>query len=347
MKIAIAWYGLPYYAARCIAESIRLNPGVEFSIISTQVGVPYEGIDDLVGGHVHWIAEECSVAWSDLGGVPDLFITTSWSHKSYMGLAKEAKAGGRTRIVSMVDNFYIGTSKQWLGALYFRIILRHIFDLMWVPGARGTRFMRFLGMPSARIVTGLYAADTDIFYPPDDLGNVRKGVVFVGQFIPRKGVHEIVDALQSVDGEKYRDWLRLIGHGPLLNEIKALGLRVEEFKQPRQLGDVYRSADALLLPSKIDHWGVVAHEAALCGCLILATRQCACVDDLVTHEVNGYIMSNSSSDEILAALTWLDGRTCAEKELGRLHSIERAAAFSPKRWAETLKKIILDCGIKS
>lgn len=345
MKIAIAWYGLPYYGAKCIAEAIRLNPEVDFVVISTRVGVPYEGIDDLVGGNVHWVDEDCSVRWSDLGGVPDLFVTTSWSHKSYMMLTKEAKAGGRTRVVSMVDNFYIGTLKQWLGALYFRLNLRYIFDIMWVPGIRGVRFIRFLGMPSRRIVTGLYAADTEIFYPPDDSTNKRQDVVFVGQFIPRKGVHEIVEALQSIRGAKYRELLRLIGHGPLLSELSALGLRVEEFKQPWQLGGIYRSSDALLLPSKIDHWGVVAHEAALCGCLILATRQCACVDDLVTHGVNGYIMRNSSPDEILAAFSWLHGLAPEEKKLGRAHSVEKAAAFSPKRWAATLKKIILDHGI--
>jgi glycosyltransferase involved in cell wall biosynthesis len=122
-------------------------------------------------------------------------------------------------------------------------------------------------------------------------------------------------------------------------ELRSLGMPVEPFQQPQELSDTYRQASALLLPSRLDHWGVVVHEAALCGCLLLVTRQCGSVDDLVEHGVNGYIMKKSSASEIRAAVAWLDALSATQLEVGRRRSIEKASQYSPRRWAETLELI--------
>jgi glycosyltransferase involved in cell wall biosynthesis len=256
-----------------------------------------------------------------------------------MRLAREAKKKNNAIVISMTDNYFYGSFKQWLGAVFFRLKLRAQFDYMWVPGRRATQFMQFLGMPRERIKTGLYAADTNLFFPPM-AGASRSGVVFVGQFIVRKGVENIVAAVRSPHAIKYQSSLRFIGHGPLECQLKESGVVTESFKQAAELGDVYRKASALLLPSFMDHWGVVAHEAALCGCLILATKQCGCVDDLVEHGVNGFVMENSSAEEILRSLDWLSSLTPDQQAAGRIVSIGKAAQYTPQKWAETLSEVI-------
>jgi glycosyltransferase involved in cell wall biosynthesis len=339
VNVAIAWYGLPFYGAKVIAEAQAYYPGARFTIIASHVGVPYEGIDRMLNVGIHWIDASKTINWSELHEpVPDFLILTSWCHVAYMSLAREAKRGNSTCIVSMVDNFFHNTPKQWLGAIYFRIKLRRLFNQMFVPGKRGTEFMKFLGMPESRITTGLYTADPAIFFPPAD-GSPRKDVVFVGQLIERKGMEAIVHVLQSTEGRKYKEAMRIIGHGPLAQKLKDLDMPVEAFKQPGDLRSVYQLASALLLPSKMDHWGVVAHEAALCGCVILATQQCGCVDDLVEHGVNGYVMESSSASEILKALTWHDSLSSDQLKIARCISIEKAAQFSPHKWAEKLGEI--------
>lgn len=338
--ITILWYGLPYYAASCINAAIRSFPGHRIVVIATNVGVPYKDIDIACGVPVLWVDSKADLKWSDLGlDTPDVCVITSWNHRGYRALAVEAKKLKNAVVVSMVDNYFHGTLKQWAGAVYFRLRLRSLFDFMWVPGRRGRQFMRFLGMPDARILEGLYSASPAVFH---DSGAplTRDKVVFVGQFIYRKGVDRILDFLNTNAGGPWRNRIRMIGHGPLTEGLLAAGMQLEPFMQAEELADAYRGASALLLPSQMDHWGVVVHEAALCGCLILATKQCGAVDDLVEHEVNGYIMRESSSAEIARALEWLDGLSVEEINEGRRISVSKAAEFSPKRWADTLGQII-------
>ncbi|MBW8864348.1 MAG: glycosyltransferase family 4 protein [Verrucomicrobia bacterium] len=337
--IAVAWYGLPFYAANVIAYSRRRYPEHDFVIVSTQVGVPYVGIEELIGVPVKWVDSTEPISWAALGTpVPDVCIITSWNHKAYLSLALEARTKRGAKIIAMVDNYFHGTAKQWAGAIYFRLRLRRIFSAMWVPGVRSRRFMGFLGMPDACIFEGLYTADPLVFYPPS-ISIERHRVIFVGQFIPRKGVGEIVKFLNTASGILWRTRLRMIGHGPLEAELRSAGMPIEPFMQPIELGGAYREASALLLPSRMDHWGVVAHEAALCGCLILATRQCGSVDDLVEHGQNGFIMNESSSLEIERALAWLEGLSIEQINAARIISIAKASSFSPRNWSNTLAEI--------
>jgi glycosyltransferase involved in cell wall biosynthesis len=339
--IAILWYGLPYYAANVIANARRKLIDCEFVVISTGVGVPYLGIESVLGIPVFWVDDTKHLSWGDVGvAIPDVCIITSWNHRAYISLAVEARDKRSALVISMVDNYYRGAIRQWIGALYFRLRLRRLFSYMWVPGQRGKKFMRFLGMPNERILVGLYTSDPLVFFPPENSNN-RSGVIFVGQFIPRKGIWDIIKFLDTEAGLLWRPRFRLIGHGPLASDLRSALIPVEPFMQAAQLAIAYRNSSALLLPSTLDHWGVVVHEAALSGCLILATRQCASVDDLVEHGVNGFIMSESSAGEIEAALNWLSGLSDEQINQGRLISIEKASMFSPTCWAETLQKLIV------
>jgi glycosyltransferase involved in cell wall biosynthesis len=225
--------------------------------------------------------------------------------------------------------------------LWFRIVLKRLYDAAFVPGKRGRRFLRLLGMPDNRIFEGVYTADGNIFYPPKKPGAERSGIVFAGQFIKRKGIPAIIGAWR-IFGKNKRDIpLELIGAGPLQNEILNAGLPAEPFKLAPELANEYRNASAFLLPSTLDHWGVVVHEAALSGCLLLVTRQCAATDDLLEHGVNGFLMKKSAASEIIKAVDWLQSLTPEQIETGRRRSLELAAKFSPTRWAETTRKLLM------
>jgi len=339
LKVVIAWPGLPYYAARVIAEAVRKYPDAKFTVITTKSKIPYLGVDHVALAPVIRVDAGSVLSWRELGlQVPDLYLLTSWEYRGFMSLARDVSVKPGGLIICMVDNYFYGKLKQWVGAIYFRLYLRRLYDYMLVPGVRSKWFMHFLGMPKSRVFIGNYTADPDIFYSPREQDS-RSGVLFVGQFIERKGVRIIIETLCSAQGEKYASSMRLIGSGPLGELLVSNGLFVEGFKQAPELGMAYRESSVLLLPSVRDHWGVVAHEAALCGCLIIATRQCGCVDDLVEHGVNGYIMENCSKSELLRALEWHDALTEARMLRGRAVSLAKASFFSPHNWAENLAKM--------
>ena len=340
VRVAIAWKGLPYYAARVIAEAIRRRPSWQFTIISSRDEIPYKDTEELVGNRVHWIDAGTRTSWQALGEAePDIFLITSWPHKAYRMLAIDAKRRHGTTVVSMVDNYLRYTPKQIGGFFYFRLVLRRLYSAMWVPGVYSKRFMRFLGVRHDDIYTGLYSADSDLFKPPAE-DALRRGVIFVGQYVERKGLRNLAGAVKRMRKAGKMPDLLLYGQGPMRDELLAQGLRVEGFLQPGDLARAYQEASALVLPSYIDHWGVVAHEAARCGCLLLVTRQCGCSHELVEHGVNGFVMSRSSVREVMAALNWLEGLEPAALKKGRQESMRRAQAISPRDWADTLDILV-------
>lgn len=341
IHIAIAWMGLPYYAARVIGEAVRRHPSWQFTIISSRDSTPERDLSSVVGKEVIWVDAGKPLSWRQLSiSPPDLLVFTSWAHVAFQMLAIEARNRRGTVVVSMVDNYLRYTLKQLVGFFYFRFFLRELYSAMWVPGEYSMRFMRFLGMRDDLVYSGLYAADNQVFRVPDAEMSLRSGVVFVGQLIERKGVRNLAAVASQFEQRGTRLNLKLFGDGPLKEELVSRGLDVGSFLGPAELAVVYNSADALILPSYIDHWGVVVHEAALCGCLLLVTRQCGCVHELVEDGVNGYVMKESSPAEILLALNWLRTRGPAEIERGRAESRRRAATISPEKWADTLDKIV-------
>lgn len=340
LVIAVAWSGLPHYAARSVAEAIRRHPEFQFVIISSRDHVESDSAEKTLGQRVHWIASTMRVRWGELGEpIPDVFILTSWPHVAYQSLATEAKQAKGACIVSMVDNYFRGTPKQIAGLFYFRLVLRDLYDAMWVPGEYSRRFMRILGAAKDNIFLGLYAGDGDIFYPPAE-DATRNGIVFAGQLIKRKGIDRLAAALSARGSANGNLRVRVVGAGEMASAINVRGIVVEPFQPPAALAEIFRSASALILPSVLDHWGVVIHEAALCGCLLLVTKNCGASAELVQHRINGYVMRKSSESEILAAFQWLEGLTEAEIRRGRQVSIARARTISPAGWADTLDFIV-------
>jgi glycosyltransferase involved in cell wall biosynthesis len=340
VHVSIAWMGLPYYAARVVQEAQKRHPEWRFTVISSHDSIPYKGIDKMVGGSVHWIDSNKDISWKDLNEpYPDLFVITSWPHRAFRRLAEEAKSRNSTHIVTMVDNYLRYTLKQVAGSFYFRLVLRNLYSAAWVPGRYSRRFMEFLGADPTAIYEGLYAADHDVFSPPDS-SHDRRGIIYAGQLVARKGITTLIEALNSLRSTAEQPDIRFVGHGPLRSKIEAAGYPVDPFQQPAELAEFYRRANALILPSRIDHWGVVAHEAALCGCLLLVTRQSGCSAELVSHRLNGYVMESCSVHEIISAYRWLESLDQGAIEAARIESLRLARAISPARWADTLDQLV-------
>jgi glycosyltransferase involved in cell wall biosynthesis len=339
--IAIGWHGMPEYARRAIAALVRRCPGVRFTLLTTRSDDyhRYEAAREIAGVPVRVVDDARPQGWSALGEpLPDVFAFTSWDHPSYMRLATELRAAGGAT-VCMMDNIANGRPRQWLGAVWFRLRFRRLFSHLLVPGARARAFGRLLGMPDDRIVEGLYGADEKVF-APDGLNareSQRTGVLFVGQFITRKGVGALLHACR--DDAQLRGELIMIGTGPLSGVIDAAGVARMDFAPAATLARRYREASLFILPSVCDHWGVVLHEAALAGCLLAATRGCGASDDLIRHGVNGFVMRDSSAAEVSRALAWWRSLEHDSRRAGREVSRARAARFGPEAFCRAFERI--------
>lgn len=115
--------------------------------------------------------------------------------------------------------------------------------------------------------------DSSLFYLPEpadravlraerQMSDDRRQLLFVGRFVEKKGLptlRELAAANPSYD-------LLLVGSGPIdpaswqLPNVKLLGR-----KSRRELADLYRAVDALVLPSVGEGFPLVVQEAMACG----------------------------------------------------------------------------------
>src|SRR5687768_12597413 len=88
-SIALSWNGLPQYAARLIRAAVdRL--GQDCVVIASRPAVPIKGMEEVLGGIVHWVDADMPVGWRALGlEPPDVFIQSGWSYPAFAALGRE------------------------------------------------------------------------------------------------------------------------------------------------------------------------------------------------------------------------------------------------------------------
>ena len=332
--ICFAWDGFPQYAARCIRAFVQTTkePVV---VLATKPTVPIKGMDDLCGCEIKWIErDEPRTLTELLGEVPKSIFIGGWNIPSFNHFRDEARnAGGRA--IGMCDNNFVFSFKECLKAIRFRLWLRGKYDGLFVPGKSGVRLLRFYGVPRNKIATGMYSADATLFGDGLPLAKREKKILYVGQFIERKNVLRLCEAFHLSDGSTNGWTLDLYGSGPLRDMIPTgEGITVHDFMQPEQLAEVYRQSRCFILPSISEHWGVVVHEAALSGCVLLLSDCIGAGEDFLAEGGNGFSFRPKSVDSIASAMRRAYAMT--DDELNKAHgvSLDLASHSSLNHFAE-------------
>ena len=143
-------------------------------------------------------------------------------------------------------------------------------------------------------------------------------ILFSGQMIDRKGFPDLLAAFDRIARKNPALRLRTLGGGPekaAYQEMVPDDLRnrvvFHGHKDPRDLPEVFASADIFCLPSKHDGWGVVVNEAIGAGLPIVVSDAVGAGGDLVTHGENGFITPVGDVDALSRALHILASDVCA------------------------------------
>ena len=145
-----------------------------------------------------------------------------------------------------------------------------------------------LGVPRERIHVVPRGVDTDQFSPGDAAAARRRlGVapaapmlLWVGRMHHVKGLDVLVDACALLGSRGTAFHLYLVGHGPerdgLRRQVESSGLSESiTFVGPvahAELGDWYRAADLMVLPSRSEGIPNVLRESLACGTPFVASR---------------------------------------------------------------------------
>jgi glycosyltransferase involved in cell wall biosynthesis len=219
-----------------------------------------------------------------------------------------------------------------------------------VYGTSNRDYLCQLGMAPRQIVSKRAVVDTERFLAEVDVPKPdHKTLLYVGRFSPEKNLTGLLQAFRGVrqDPSHPRIVLDLVGYGPLESDLRALtsALGLDPFVrfrgkfQQAELALVYSSADAFVLPSVSETWGLVVNEAMLCGLPVLVSTQCGCAADLAQSET-GWTFSPYVTDELTRLLELIAETPRAELERKGSLARQLAAQYNPKDCAATVADMV-------
>lgn len=127
-------------------------------------------------------------------------------------------------------------------------------------------------------------------------------ILFVGNIIKRKNVASILDAKKKLKSDCV---LVVVGHGPLLTNLKEK-TKSEKINDViftgarRDIPNIIRSSDLLILPSYSESFGLVLIEALACGKPVIGSNVGG-IKEIITSDV-GLLVEPTDSKELSAAI---------------------------------------------
>ena len=235
----------------------------------------------------------------------------------------------------------------WLRENFKRALVRK-FGAALVGGSRHRDYVRHLGMPKAAIFTGYDAVDNDYFR--EGAARIRtraaaermarglpaRYVLTSSRFVPEKNLAGLLRGFALYAQTPGSRDLVLCGDGALRSDLEKLArdLGVEKrvhwpgFVQYPDLPAYYALADAFILASTTEPWGLVVNEAMASGLPVLISDACGCAPDLVRAGENGFTFSAHQPMSVAAALSHLSDDPAGLARMGAA-SQQLVEAFAP------------------
>ncbi len=188
-------------------------------------------------------------------------------------------------------------------------ILLPRFSACLAVGSWSAEFYRHFGVPEERMVASPHCVDGDFFqkqaarWAPErptlraawGLPSNRRVFLFAGKIISEKRVVDFLKALARCQWKGLPVHGLVVGDGPLRGEMERLAcsLGVEAFfagfLNQSEMARAYVAADALVLPSESETWGLVVNEALACGVPCVVSDRVGCAVDMIVTGINGAV----------------------------------------------------------
>ena len=149
-------------------------------------------------------------------------------------------------------------------------------------------------------------ANNNAYLTPPNIKRIYD-LMFSGRFVSEKNPLMALEIAAGVAKRLNRSVsILMLGSGPLLDEAKVYAKSLAPqviatfpgFLQQEDLPNQYYSAKIFLFPTVLDTWGVVANEACAAGQAVIVSPHAGVANELVCHDVNGYVLELNLDDWI-------------------------------------------------
>jgi len=189
------------------------------------------------------------------------------------------------------------------------VLSRHLSKVTVVAKGVDPKRLGIGGRSSAR--------PAPVCIPPESVPLKAKRVVFVGRLVPYKGVSVLLEATERLTREGNDLVVFIAGKGPLRESLESqcaqLGLqsrvRFLGFVPDAQLGDLYRFADVVTVPSTglLESTATTLEEAAACGVPTVGSDLPGARESLPADGVRGVLVSPGDPNSLAKGIATMLG----------------------------------------
>ncbi len=235
---------------------------------------------------------------------------------------------------------------RWLEGKYLRSVEAFVFNSETtkeaVESLLGKKTRNVVATPGGDRLTRSITL-TEVAARAAEPGDLR--ILFVGNLIPRKGLHTLLKAVQTLEGRAFR--LDVVGRedadrsyaASIRRQVRELGLsdrvHFHGVLAGADLEARYRSAQILAVPSSYEGFGIVYLEAMGFGLPVIASASGAS-DEIVRHESTGFLVPAGDSWSLARRIESLAEDRAALERM----SVAAYEAFSDHpRWEASMRRI--------
>lgn len=252
----------------------------------------------------------------------DAFVSTSWTQGFTMMTLAAGRAWHKPAILWEMSIPHPASRKKRAAMPLIRALLRSYSGCI-AGSTKCKTYLTSLGCDPARVFVVRHPIDYEFFsqdLTADEKMALRRElglaldrpiILFVGQYIERKGIRELLAAWNLLKTEySATAQLVLIGSGSLKAEIDqfvaqhdlADSVTVNGYVQHDELRTWYGASDIFVMPSRYEAFGAVAGEAMASGLPVITTRAVGAEPDLIRDKDNGLVIPPADASALANAL---------------------------------------------
>lgn len=330
---------MPYIVAGLRAfNTLYPNVGIYIVEVDTNKLTPYQFSEDFIKSYAlskfssfNEFKELC------FSIDPDLLIVSGRTHNYYLKIARLLKK--KILTVSIQDSQNDNSFRTSIKCLFSYFLYKQYFQCLWVSGSNGEVLANRLSYAKSDIYSCSLAADTNLFGNNSKIeSNTYRTLLFAGRFSTEKNIQLLIDVFKEVNNALSEKWkLILVGSGRIEYLIdKNDNIDVYPFMTSSQLQNLSSSIDLFCLPSTYEPWGIVVHEFACMGKVLLISDKCGSASEFVINGFNGYIFDSTDRTDFSEKMSAIFSMSADQLYKMKQNSLHLSKRITSQMWAGNL-----------